>query len=328
MTTPQRVLSFPMDRSMGDLYLLDDETGVKYIGQARGRVTVDVHALVKLSINDPLNAYLSPLDELAANDLAAVSLYSAYISAASMTHLSRLTGLIELDLGYTRVIKKLEAGIPSSENIDSLLWYIRRLTNLRTLKLGHIPLTDQGLQNLVGLKKLEVLDLEETKITDNGLACLQDLTELKVLDLQGINLTGPGLKTLTRLRNLQSLDLQDTKIDDKSAHFLSQMHQLRWLRLRGTNITDNALQYLSGLQTITELEIDNNNITDFGLIHLSGMTRLVELEVSFTKITDAGLHLFHGFPHLRRLGLKGLNLSAPALEELRLALPGCQIVLS
>ncbi len=98
MTTQQRVLKFPMDRSLGDLYLLDEVTGIKYIGQARGRVTVDQDALVKLSINDPLNAYLSPLDDLQPNDLAAVSLYSAYISSASMTHLSRMTGLMELDL--------------------------------------------------------------------------------------------------------------------------------------------------------------------------------------------------------------------------------------
>lgn len=206
MTTQQRVLAFPMDRSLGDLYLLDEQTGIKYIGQARGRVTVDQNALVKLSINDPLNAYLSPLDDLHPNDLAAVSLYSAYISSASMTHLARMTGLTELDLGYARVIKRLEAGIPSSENIDGLLVYIRKLTNLRTLKLGHIPLTDAGIQHVAELKKLEVLDLEETKITDNGILHLQELTQLKILDLQGVNLTGPGLRAFTRLKNLQNLD--------------------------------------------------------------------------------------------------------------------------
>jgi len=327
MTTKQRVLAFPMDRSLGDLYVLDEQTGIKYIGQARGSVTVDEGALVKLSINDPLNAYLSPLDALKADDLAAVSLYSAYISAASMTHLARMTGLIELDLGYTRVIKKLEAGIPSSESIDSLLWYIRRLTNLRTLKLGHIPLTDQGLQNLMGLRKLEVLDIEETKVTDNGLTVLQELTELKVLDLQGLNIVGPGLKTLTRLKKLQSLDLQDTKIDNKGAQFLAQMN-LKWLRVKSTRITDDGLQYLAGMTELKALELNDNNITDFGLIHLSGMAQLEEVDISFTKITDSGLHLFYGLPNLKSIGLKGLNLSQASLDELRQALPACQLVLS
>ncbi|MCC6978848.1 MAG: hypothetical protein IT343_11045 [Candidatus Melainabacteria bacterium] len=328
MTTQQRVLPFPMDRSLGDLYILNDETGVKYIGQARGRVTVDEGSLVKLSINDPLNAYLSPLDALRADDLAAVSLYSAYVSSASMSHLSRMTGLIELDLGYTRVIKKLEAGIPSSENIDSLLWYIRKLTNLRILKLGHIPLTDQGMNHLMGLKKLEVLDLEETKISDQGLACLAELSELKVLDLQGIKAGGQGLKALARLKKLQSLDLQDTKVDDKAAQFLSQMNQLKWLRLKSTMITDDGMQHLAGMTALTELELDDNNITDFGLIHLSGMTQLTELDVSYTKITDAGLHLFYGLVNLKSVGLKGLGLSEGALNDLRQALPGCQLVTS
>lgn len=58
---------------------------------------------------------------------------------------------------------------------DVDLLHLRRLTNLETLHLSGLHLTDDGLEHLVGLQHLQELTLLKANVTDTGIAQLRDV---------------------------------------------------------------------------------------------------------------------------------------------------------
>jgi len=88
---------------------------------------------------------------------------------ADLEHLAQLTNLESLIL----VDLKLSNGN---------LRHLQRLANLRILNLGSQQITDDGLVHLKGLPKLEELHLSWTKVTDAGLIHVKEIKTLKRLD--------------------------------------------------------------------------------------------------------------------------------------------------
>jgi hypothetical protein len=58
--------------------------------------------------------------------------------------------------------------------------------------------SDNGLENLVGLHELEELGLDNTQVTDAALASLQKLTSLRRVILTGTRVTESGVTELKR----------------------------------------------------------------------------------------------------------------------------------
>lgn len=78
------------------------------------------------------------------------------------------------------------------------LSHLSHLTNLTTLDLGYTKVTDAGLPHLARLTNLRVLNLGFTTVTDSGLSYLKDLTNLMVLRLDGTQVTAGGILRLRR----------------------------------------------------------------------------------------------------------------------------------
>ena len=90
-----------------------------------------------------------------------------------------------------------------------------RVRNMLTLPDGRLiwpSISDEGLQHLSGLQRLQELDLEHTAITDGGLTALEGLPKLEQLDLTGTQVTDEGIEKLES--TLQSLHIQRTSEAD------------------------------------------------------------------------------------------------------------------
>jgi internalin A len=73
-------------------------------------------------------------------------------------------------------------------------------------------LTDAGLKEVAGLKKLTTLNLTGTQVTDVGLKELAGLQRLATLNLSRTQVTDAGLKELVAVKNLHRLDLTGTRV--------------------------------------------------------------------------------------------------------------------
>ena len=76
-------------------------------------------------------------------------------------------------------------------------WITRHFRRVRCIILVGTA-TDNGLEHLKQLTKLEVLSLKDTQITDAGLIHLEELSNLERLDFEGTQVTDEGVEKLQK----------------------------------------------------------------------------------------------------------------------------------
>jgi hypothetical protein len=149
---------------------------------------------------------------------------------------------------------------------DAALATVCHLTTLDELYVGDdSPISDAGLKQIGGLRRLRYLKLRSTPVTDAGLTHLKVLTALEHLDLGFTQVTDHGLIALSGIKNLKEL------------------------YLFGTDVSDEGLRHLAAISSLEDVDLDLTPITDRGLEHLKGLTRLRKLRVKETGVTDAGV---------------------------------------
>jgi hypothetical protein len=81
------------------------------------------------------------------------------------------------------------------------------------LQMANPEVTDQTLEHLKGMNRLEELDLNNTQVTDSGLKVLRDLPALSSLRLQNTKVTDQGFQeSLAEKATLMQLDLRGTQV--------------------------------------------------------------------------------------------------------------------
>lgn len=110
-----------------------------------------------------------------------------------LTQLRSLTWLI----GYS---PGLNGGLDGRAGYftDDMLQYVSRLPKLDNLDLGFTGVGDGGLSHLSHLTTLVSLALTDTKVTDAGLRHLSSLNRLETLDLNQTNVTKEGVERLRK----------------------------------------------------------------------------------------------------------------------------------
>src|SRR5262249_40485910 len=83
--------------------------------------------------------------------------------------------------------------------------------------LGFTPMSDEGLKELAGLKRLKILYLHRTRVTDAGLKTVAGFAQLEQLYLGATKVTDKGLKELSALKQLKVLDLRFTQVTEGAA---------------------------------------------------------------------------------------------------------------
>jgi len=169
---------------------------------------------------------------------------------------------------------------------------------------------------------------------------LHDITPLKGLKLSRLFLNAPGYSDLSPLHGMELgfLDLVGSaNIADLSplkgmplkslsiAYTLaSDLEPLRGMQLDYLNCDSCSVSDLSPLQgmPLTMLEIRNTRVED--LAPLQEMP-LIRLRCANTPVNDTGLAPLKSCKSLRSLDLKGTEVTAAGIEELKMNLPNCQI---
>ena len=91
-------------------------------------------------------------------------------------------------------------------------------------------------------------------------------------------------------------------------------------------MTDAGLVHLKNLDRLERLHIMYLPITDSGLTHIKGLNELEILKLEQINITDAGLVHLHGLTQLQEVTIRNTQVTTAGLENLRSALPNCNIV--
>jgi hypothetical protein len=152
------------------------------------------------------------------HDLESLDLHGTHVGDVGAARLAKLTMLVHLDLGYTKI---------TNEGLRS----VSKLVNLRDLDLSNTSIDDEGMAALAELHELKTLDLSETPITSAGLQPLTALSNLHELILTDCAVTDAGIARLAELPKLEKLDLMGTQITTRCLPTLDSMKQLKSLKL-------------------------------------------------------------------------------------------------
>jgi hypothetical protein len=148
--------------------------------------------------------------------------------------------------------------------------------------------SDDSLEPIEAMPRLERLFLIGTEVSDTGLKHLKGLTQLVVLDLSSTKISDSGLQYVEGLTQLVELHVQDTKVADAGLMHLKRMTRLQALVLKETNVTDAGLRHLAELPQLDFLTLDGTMVTDRGLEHLKRLPNLGSLGIKGTRVTEAG----------------------------------------
>ncbi len=221
-------------------------------------------------------------------------------------------------------------------------------------------MTDAGLANLEPLTNLDSLDLGQLQITDAGLEHLRGLERLSDLCLRGSRRVGDfAIPRLLRFSRLQSIDLSDTHVSAKGLALLkaslpSGAH-VAWTE--PNDVAARAVLAAGGrvdvrvqgaaedhlVKAVSDIPAASFRITAvslsgvrqplkavFDALKNPGVEALGSLDLSDTTITDGDLASLKGLTHLNRLVLDGAKIEGrglpdlqdlPELRELRLGCP-------
>jgi len=140
--------------------------------------------------------------------------------------------------------------------------------------------------------------------------------------------TGALAMPLAQDTNLVEVDMNlvGAKIQDSQLALLQPVNdQLAVLNLSRTSITDEGLKNLENLPNLRKLHLENTKITDAGLAHLKNLQNLEYLNLYGTAVSDAGLTDLQGLKNLKALYLWQTKVTPTGVEQLKTALPNCQI---
>ena len=142
-----------------------------------------------------------------------------------------------------RTTMATSSGAPDRLITDAGLAQLEKLTKLQSLHLRGLPITDAGMQYLVGMSGLHVLYLDRTKVRGPGLAHLSSLRQLRTLNLSGSAVTDQGLSYLSGSRVLR-LSLDGVPLSEEGLKALTAMPSLWSLEIRGCGLSDKAVNDL------------------------------------------------------------------------------------
>ncbi len=198
------------------------------------------------------------------NDILKLNLCGTSITGTGLKYLTHLplrvlqmneTGVSVLDsVKYIPTLESLELN-KTLINGPSLV-PITKLSNLKALRVQDDRLSDDAIESIIKLPKLEYLSLSHNPgITDDGVAKLMDLKELRSLRLASLRISDEGLQNIDRLKHLRTLDLSGTNITDKTLDKIKEL-PLQEIFLSSTNVTDEGVRQLAKCGILDRLALN------------------------------------------------------------------------
>jgi serine/threonine protein kinase/Leucine-rich repeat (LRR) protein len=247
--------------------------------------------------------------------LTHLHLQDTRVTDAGLADFKDCKGLTHVDLGATRMT-------------DAGLAHFKDCKGLTYLHLGATQVTDGGLAHFKDCKGLTLLNLEYTRVTDAGLAHFKDCKGLTQLNLYTTQVTDAGLAHFKDCKGLTLLNLENTRVTDAGLAHFKDCKGLMQLNLYTTQVTDAGLAHFNDCKGLTVLNLGATQVTDAGLAHFKDYKGLTHLYLYRTQVTDAGLADLARLPSLQTLSLDNTRISLAGYEELKTAMPRCQIIWS
>lgn len=186
------------------------------------------------------------------------------------------------------------------------------------LRCNFSDITDDGIEELVGLKSLTVLSLSSTKVTGAAFKSVAELPNLEALYLAYNNerITGAGLGELAKLKKFRRLDLGVTHANDAGMKEVAKLEGLTRLSLYSTKISDAGMAELAGLKGLVWLNMDSAPVGDAAMKIIGQNEDLQTLNLFQVKITDAGVKGLAGLQKLEKLTLSHAKITDACLKDL------------
>lgn len=262
--------------------------------------------------------------------------------AAALMVLGKNSGEVRIEVGREQREVKAAADLPKG----SFEVLVLRIPNAS----GKVQFSEEDMQTLSGLRKLEALQINETTlpeaslpvlrtlpkltklilqnngITDEGLLHLAALENLTTLELFSCGrITGAGVLHLAPLKNLQELVLSHSgKLDGEALPAILKMRQIRVLVLNNSPHVDKS--FLEALATLPKLQSLKLSVDQFTApVELSGLKALRSLDIVATKdgtgMSETAVSSLGGLKDLETIRLVGLELTEPHLQQVARLLP-------
>jgi hypothetical protein len=179
---------------------------------------------------------------------------------------------------------------------------------------GHVIFTDKILKAVVEhLPNLKKLIIFGCAISNNGIEYISNLSKLEFLGIYHSNKITSGFRWISTLKKLKCLNIGHTKElkDEYIAYILKHCDQIRCLDFDFTSISGYFL-HNHITKPIIKLRITSNNVSTSGMIYISKLPKLQKLTLSGScgESVDLIKNIMHESSHLEHLSLLCVPITA------------------
>ncbi|MDP9171872.1 MAG: hypothetical protein M3N54_14745 [Acidobacteriota bacterium] len=248
-----------------------------------------------------------------------VNLRGTWVGDADLRRLNELPDLSSLDLSLTHITDQGMQEIKGLRGITELNLYFAEYV------------TDEGLAAIKDWKKLRRLNLHGTKAGDTALEHISGIAALEALNVGSTLMTDVGLERLTMLPHLKELTMGGNELGDAGLQALRQMHGLTYLDLSGRQGTDKNVWTIAMSDAGLDAVLTRSELRElrFGCSFIGvGIEGAKFADVSVLSVTPKWLERMRALGKLERLKLQGCNrvddeavrtlIAMPALREVDL----------
>ena len=146
---------------------------------------------------------------------------------------------------------------------------------------------------------------------------------LESIDLSGS--TGLDYSFLVPIHGLRELTLANAGLNDASLANLPKLTTLQRLVLDGNDIRGSGLTHLGNQPKLIDLSLSHPNLTNLSAENLAELKPLKRLSLAGSGMTNAGIKQLANLTNLESLDLRRTKVIAAGIDELKAALPKCQI---
>ncbi|KAB7507857.1 Chaoptin, partial [Armadillidium nasatum] len=238
-----------------------------------------------------------------------------YTQKLSLTEVSRLTSLKNLNLGHNEI-----------QAMDEKL--LRNLTNLQLLQLEGNFLTKIPTEELKGLNRLRILTLQENDLDSIPEGAFYTVPKLIFLNISHNKIDSISNRAFYQLKNLTALDLSHNRLEGVEPEVFQGLDSLEDLVLSSNffveipadafkelsvlktlHMQNNRIQTLGGIvafgpvQTLNLLDLTRNSIVNLESNTFKRLSALKTLKLSVNSIGKRKIDVFEGLENLEFLEL-------------------------
>jgi hypothetical protein len=169
---------------------------------------------------------------------------------------------------------------------DRGIAYLKNMSNLKSIDVGHAKLTDKAMLDLKQIHTLEYLHLPHFGFTDE---CFKHIIELQSLRYlwggSGSELTNESLRYVGQIKNLEVLCIGSAGFSDEGLKHIAKLTNLKRLSLfKADMLTNQGIAKLGALKSLTNFDLGRR-----------------------TKVSMSGLKSLNNFKKLNRLSLYNIR---------------------